>query len=82
MLQIVFNAVFESLFGVAPRSLTLPQFSIEQLVRQSEGLHADDVASPSKLRFQDHGFNAGQARSIQNFEVGHSVLPFDAHDRP
>ena len=81
MLQIVFNTVFESLFGAAPRPLTLPQFSIEQLARQSEGLHADDVASPSKLRFQDHRFNAGQARSIQNFEVGHSVLPFDAHNR-
>ena len=51
MLQIVFNTVFESLFGAAPRSLTLPQFSIEQLARQSEGLHVDDMASPSKLRF-------------------------------
>ena len=58
MLQIVFNTVFESLLGATPRPLTLPQFSIEQLARQSEGLHADDVASPSKLRFQDHGFNA------------------------
>ena len=47
MLQIVFNIVFESLFGAAPRPLALLQFSIEQLERQSEGLHADDVASPS-----------------------------------
>ena len=51
MLQIVFNTVFELLFGVAPRPLALPHFSIEQLERQSEGLHVDDVASPSKLRF-------------------------------
>ena len=41
MPQVVFNVVFES-----PGPLTLPQFSIEKLARQSEGLHADDAASP------------------------------------
>ena len=46
-----FNTVFESLFGAAPGRLALLQFSIEQLERQSGGLHADDMASPSKLHF-------------------------------
>ena len=53
-----FQAVFVAFQWPATLSLAFPQFTIEQLSWNAFWLHSDDMACPSKLGFQDHGFNA------------------------
>ena len=42
--------------------------------------HPCDVASPAQLHLKQDELYAGQAGSLENFFVGHVVLPFDAKD--
>ena len=43
-------------------------------------LHTQQVSSSSKLCGQEHGLDAGDDVSLQDFIVGHVLLPLDAHD--
>ena len=42
--------------------------------------HPCDVAIPVQLHVKQDGLSGGQAGSLEDFFVGHMVLPFDAKD--
>ena len=42
--------------------------------------HPCDMASPAQLHLKQDGLYAGQAGSLEDFFVRHTVLPFDAKD--
>ena len=82
MLEVLFDTVFVPFLWATPGSLALLQFTVKKLKGQSVWFHADDMASPAELSTHDHGFYAEQAGSVQDFQVGHSVLPFNAEYCP
>lgn len=65
-----------------PARSALGEFAVEQLSQDSEVVHPDDMFSPSKLGFENHGFIAGSPCRLQNFQVSDPVLPADVKGRP
>lgn len=72
VLQTDFNVGFEALFGATQRSVAQFQFTILQLTRHSEWFCTDDVPSPSKLCFKDHGFDDSHDRSTAETSCGNT----------
>ena len=42
--------------------------------------HSGNMTSPSELVLQDRGFNAGNLRLLQDFEIGVEITPVDVED--
>ena len=63
--------------------MPLLQLSVQQHLRDPvDVLHSDDVSCPSQLALDDQSLDAGEAKLLQDLEVGYSVLPLDVADLP
>ena len=61
-------------------ALSFLELAEEDCFGYAHFFHPCDVASQAQLHLKQDGVYAGQAGSLEEFFVGHAVLPFDVKD--
>ena len=80
MYKLSLQLIFVTLYWSAMIALSFLEVAEEDDLGLAYVLHPCDVASPAQLHLKQDELYAGQAGSLENFFVGHVVLPFDAKD--
>ena len=76
------HIVFIAFLWPALLAFAVAQFAVKKLPWNAVGIHPDGMTCPSKLGFQDHGFDACSLGSVKDLKVCDLVSPPDAEDRP
>jgi len=73
------DADFIVLHWMPEISVSMHKYYIEELAWDAGAVHARHMAHPAKQGLCSHGIWADKARSVQDVEVSHYVLPPDVH---
>ena len=80
VIELFLRAVFVAFLSAPEVSVSLRKYPINELSLDMETVYANQMARPAKLYLYNHSLYAENARSVQDCNVSHSVLPPDSYE--